>query len=377
MPRWLPRENARGERSQMSVLENSNAFVDPTAVSIGLAEMFSVTAANNDPAYLVLTALDRNEYTANKSGATGNLAGNGQTLQLGEISGDARGAGIVFTYQTSSGRYFNSTYGYFDQLTYNASSSLGDVTNLSLFGTNSLSDATANASNAYSMIQLTDANYLGSATVVTLAKSSGTVPAQATPGSIASIAESFVGQAWNMQGCWVLASTVAAEAGASLPVQATSCGTPGAANGEWIVAYNGPAGQSANWEALVKAGEIIVILNPDGTGHVTTCVSGSGSNAMLVDNSTFGNASGQVTNLANDGSSSDIVIAAPHAASQELSGVEASSVVIYELDTPVVVTTVALGTLVLGTSEGLGSLSRRRTRQEDHHAMASLRHRFQ
>jgi hypothetical protein len=340
----------------MSVLENDNAFVDPTAVSIGLARMFTVTPANNDPTYLVLNVLDRNEYTVGASGATGSLGGNGHTLQLSGIGTDGRGAGIVFTYQMSSGRYYNGTYGYFDQLTYNSSGSLGDVTNLSLFGTNSLGTATSGASNAYSMMQTDAAGYLGSATVVTSAKSSGTVPAQATPNSIASVAESFVGQAWNMNGCWVLASTIAADAGASLPVQTTAIGVPGMANGEWIVAFNGPAGQSANWESLVKAGEIIVIGNAGGGGHITTCVSGSGANAMLVDNVTYVNGSGQVSNLANDGSTADIVVAASHPASREWSGVAASTVVIYELDTPIVADAVASGVLAPHASEGLGSL---------------------
>ena len=237
---------------------------------------------------------------------------------------------------SSNGRYYNSTYGYLDQLTYNSSGSAGDVTNLSLFGTNSLSQANAYASNAYAMMQADAAGYLGSATVVTQAKFTGTVPAQATPDSIAAVADSFVGQAWNMDGCWVLASTIAADAGASLPVQSTLIGLPGQANGEWIVAFNGPAGQSGNWQSMVTAGEIIVIGTPGGGGHITTCVSGSGSTAMLVDNITYVNGPGQIQNSANDGSSSDVIVAAPHAASQEWAGVQASSVVIYELDTPIV-----------------------------------------
>ena len=35
---------------------------------------------------------------------------------------------------------------------------------------------------------------------------------------------------------------------------------------------------------MVTAGEMIVIGTPGGGGHITTCVSGSGSTAMLVDN---------------------------------------------------------------------------------------------
>ncbi|MDR3538743.1 MAG: putative Ig domain-containing protein [Acetobacteraceae bacterium] len=340
----------------MPITETKNAFVDATALSIGLSQMCTVTAGSSNPTYLVLTALDRNEYTAAASRATGSLSGNGRTAGFASIGGDGRGAGIVFTYQVSTGRYYNSTYGYFDQLTYNASGSFGDVTNLSLFGTNSLSLASSYATNATALMQVDAAGYLGSATVVTQPHFTGTVPSQATPNAIASIADSFVGQAWNMDGCWVLASTIAAEAGASLPVQSTLIGLPGQANGEWIVAFNGPAGQTGNWQSMVTAGEMVVIGTPGGGGHITTCVSGAGSTAMLVDNITYMNASGQVQNSANDGSSADVIVAAPHAASQEWSGVQASSVVIYELDTPIVAAKVSADSLAFLASQSLASL---------------------
>jgi hypothetical protein len=340
----------------MSITDKQNAFVNQDAVAFSLSQMVTVTAAANNPTYLVLTALDRNEYTAGASGATGSFSGNGHTLGFTNIGGDGRGAGIVFTYQPSTGRYYSSIYGYLDQLTYNASSSAGDVTNLSLFGTSSLSQANAYASSAYSMMQADAAGYLGSATVVTRPQFTGTVPTQATPDSIAAIADSFVGKAWNLDGCWVLTSTIAAEAGASLPVQSTEIGLPGQANGEWIVAYNGPTGQAGNWQSMVTAGEIVVIGTPGGGGHITTCVSGSGSTAMLVDNITYVNSSGQIMNGANDGSSNDIIVAAPHAASQEWSGVQASSVVVYELDAPIVTDVVASKNLASGASTILGPL---------------------
>jgi hypothetical protein len=340
----------------VSIGTNKVAVVGTSSQTIGLSQMFSVTAGSSNPAYLVLSALDRNEYTAKASGAVGMLSGNGHTLSLSSIGGDGRGAGIVFTYQAASGRYYNSTYGYFDQLSYVSSGSQCDVTNLSLFGTGNLSQATAYAGNAYSMMQVDAAGYLGSATVATEPGFTGTVPAQATPNSIAAVAGSFVGQAWNMDGCWVLASTIAAEAGASLPVQSTAIGVPGQANGEWIVAFNGPAGQSGNWQSLVHTGEVVVIGTPGGGGHITTCVSGYGSSAMLVDNITYVNGQGQIANPANDGSSSDIIVAAPHAAAQEWSGVQASSVVIYELDTPVVSATVASDSLACLASQSLAPL---------------------
>jgi hypothetical protein len=192
--------------------------------------------------------------------------------------------------------------------------------------------------------------------VVTQPGYSSTVPAQATPDSIAATANNFIGLTWNDNGCWVLASAIAADAGAGLPMQSTLTNMAGAANGEWIVAFDGPAGQTGDWQSMVTTGEIVVFQTTSGTGHVTTCVSGSGSAAMVVDNATFVNGSGQVTNAANDGSSSDIVIQGPHAASQEFAGVATSSVVIYELDTPVVTATVSSVSLVAAASQSLGAL---------------------
>jgi hypothetical protein len=340
----------------VAITTSKTAFVGTSSMTIGLSQMFNVTAGSGNPTYLVLSALDRNEYTVGASGAVGGLSGNGHTLSLSSLGSDGRGAGIVFTYQASSGRYYSTTYGYFDQLTYTSSGSLDDVTNLSLFGTGNLAQANAYAANAYYMMQVDAAGYLGSATVATEPSFHNTVPAQATPNSIAAVANSFVGQAWNMNGCWVLASTIAAEAGASLPVQSTAIGIAGQANGEWIVAFNGPGGQSGNWQSMVHTGEVVVIGTPGGGGHITTCVSGSGSTAMLVDNITYVNSQGKAVNLANDGSSSDIVVSAPHLASQEWSGVQASSVVIYELDTPVVSTSVTSDSLACQGTQSLAAL---------------------
>ena len=201
------------------------------------------------------------------------------------------------------------------------------------------------------------------------------MPAQATPNSIVAAADSFVGQAWNLDGCWVLASTISAEAGASLPVQSTLVGLPGQANGEWIVAFNGPAGQTGNWQNMVTAGEMIVIDTAGGGGHITTCVSGSGSTAMLVDNIEYRERQRrQIMNPANDGSSADIIVS--RAASGVAGMGRASpprSVVIYELDTPIVtaaVTSDSLACLRIAIA-GL-AVFRDRSGQQGHHLLAGL-----
>lgn len=332
----------------------TNAFIARGGQQFSLSSMFAPKSGAGSPTYLVLTGLDRNEYTAGATGATGSLIGNGMVDNFSAIGGDGRGVGAVFTLQASSGRYFSSTYGYFDQMRYQASSSLNDVTSLSLFGTNDQGLASHYANNAYAMEQLDGGGYLGSATIATQPGFTAPVPAQATPASIAAAALSFVGQAWNMNGCWVLASTIAAEAGAALPVDSSMLGVRGQANGEWMVAFDGSR-QSGNWQSLVKAGEIVVI-GSGSSGHITTCVSGAGGTAMLVDNITYVNAAGAVQNGAHDGSASDVLIAAPHLASQEWNGVLTSMVKIYQLDTPQVSNLVAVDTVALHARQALAPL---------------------
>ncbi len=340
----------------MAITERESAFVDATSVSIGLSQMFSITSGLTNPTYVVLSVLDRDEYTYGASSVTGTLSGYGHTATLTDVLGDGRGTGIIFSYQPSTGRYYNSTYGYLDQVTYTSSSSAGDVTDLSLFGTNSYSLAATYGSNPYYMMEVDPGDYLGTATVVTCPGYTSAVPSQATPDSIAATAESFVNQAWNLDGCWVLTSTIGAEAGAALPPQSALIGVPGASNGEWIVAFDGPAGASGDWQSMVHAGEMIVIGTPGGGGHITTCVSGSGGTAMLVDNIMYVNSLGQIQNPANDGSGNDVIISAPHPAWRKWSGVLAPSVVIYELDTPIVTDQETNDTLALLASQSLGPL---------------------
>ena len=339
----------------MSIAFNSGSLVVSPGQSVLVSQLVNISGLSSNPAYLVLNGYDRNEYTAGSTDTTGSFSGNAHTLGFSALGGDARGAGIVFTYVAATGRYYSSTYGYLDRLNYTASTSTADVTDLSLFGSSSASIANNYASNAIALSQYDATGYLGTLTVVTEPGYSRAVPTQATPSSIAAVAQTFVGSAWNTDGCWVLASTIAAEAGASLPVQ-SAVNIAGAANGEWIVAYNGPAGSSGQWTSTVRTGDIIGFITAAGTGHITTCVSGSGSTATLIDNITYENSHGAVVNSANDGSSKDVTIEAAHEAAQEWSGVAASSVVIFRLDTPVVTTLLATLNVSTGATTNLASV---------------------
>ena len=326
------------------------AVVTGGAQLVQLSTLFTVPSSSADPAYLILSALDRVEYTVGYSTASmGTLTGNGYAVHFTNFSSDAWSIGIAFTYQASTGLYYNSTYGYFNQLTYTTSSNHFDNVSMSVFTTSNASLAASYAANTYVLAENpTYFAYAGSVSVETQTTFTGIVPLQATPHSVVNAAMSFVGNAWNDNGCWLLASAITADAGASLPVDSTLVGVPGVANGEWIVAYNGPLGANANWVSKLTAGEVVAFVTTSGGGHITTVVSGSGASAMLVDNITYVYSNGTIANPANDGSPSDIIVAAPHAASQEFTGVNAAYVVVYQLDTPVCTPVAALSMTVSG-----------------------------
>ena len=84
---------------------------------------------------------------------------------------------------------------------------------------------------------------------------------------------SFVGHVWNIDGCWVLAQHLG-RGGRLAADSSTLVGVPGVANGEWIVAYNGPVSENANWESQITAGEIVAFVTTCGGGHITTVVPG-------------------------------------------------------------------------------------------------------
>src|SRR5947207_15328210 len=112
-------------------------------------------------------------------------------------------------------------------------------------------------------------------------------------------------------------------------------GVPGAASGEWIVAYNGPAGQKGNWQSQITAGEMVVFMTSSYSGHITTVVSGTGSSAVVVDNMVFEDQNGRITNSANDGAW-DIIVSQPHAASYAGGLAVPGTVVRYQLDWPII-----------------------------------------
>jgi hypothetical protein len=311
----------------------------------------SVPAGN--PTYIDVTALDRSEYAYAKLPQLGYFQANGVTLSEKNTYGDDYGAGIIYTYLAQTGQYFNSTYGYLSQLSYVSSASQYDNTYLTIVGSNNLStlsttyiSGTSTPISQDALILVNNAAYnntpvLGSVDVVTDGLAALPTPTQATPSSIVGAANSFKGIVWNNNGCWTLASNIAAKAGSSLPISTSLADGSGAAqaNGEWIVVYNGGLYLNptiAQAEQILLPGDILTVAwsltGPDqGGGHITTVVSGSGVNATVLDNIQISGAKGNIID-ANDVSVTTSSLNSDLTYNQAI----ASSIVVYRLDTPTI-----------------------------------------
>lgn len=325
----------------MGVSLTESAFVVSGGAAIPLASLFSTNAAGPSPTYLILTGVDIDDYPASASQATGSLTGaNGAPLPVFTVSGDSsqRAIEAVFTYQPASGRYYSATFGYFDALTYTASASTDDLMSLSVFTTNDQILAANTKWDPASLYAKAPQDFIGSATLFTDPGYKVVIPSNnPTPASLAGVASGFIGQIWNDKGCWSEAAAIAAEAGAGLPITAAYTGLQGQNQDEWVVVFDGVTGQTGNWQALVRQGDVVSLIESDGvTGHTATCLAGAGATALLVDNADFlGGSNGTIVNAAADGGSNDIIVT-PLLASSEFNAVNQSSVVIYRLDAPLV-----------------------------------------
>ena len=119
----------------MSVALNAGSVVATAGQTINVASLLRFTPEAN-PTYLIVSLLDRKEYTASSNGNTGSLSDNGHTTGFGYLSGDSNTVGIVFTFNASTGQFINATYGSLANLVYTASTNTNDNTSLSVFTTN-------------------------------------------------------------------------------------------------------------------------------------------------------------------------------------------------------------------------------------------------
>ncbi|CAN7721518.1 DUF4214 domain-containing protein [Pseudoduganella sp. LjRoot289] len=333
----------------MPLAFSQNAVIAQPGQSYAMSALLAATPGYA-PEYIVLVGLDRERYPASLAGAAastpGTLSGTGEAIAFHAYPGsDCASFGVVFSH-TASG-YYSGSHGYLADLNYHASAAEYRSAYLALYGYGSAAapDSALGAKLQAEVGQpffdggafMEARNYpvsgeLGALNIVTRSGYADPTPNAATPDEIAAVAASYVGKTWDDNGCWVLASNIAASAGASLPLtsdEARPTVVPPLANGGWIVAYNSAAASAAqklSWQQLLRPGDILVADNSCG-GHVSTVVAGSGYAAQFIDNS-GGAAAG--------GGPHDIVIGAAHTMPYWALGDDPDNVVVYRLDTPLI-----------------------------------------
>jgi len=340
----------------MTVTATSGSVIAQSAQPFSLSSLFNLGPGL--PSTIGVAILDDNNYTQNNPGTLGYFSGNGVASQPNIVTSQQKTYTYeLFTYDSATGQYENSTLGSLNDLTYVAPTGGDHAELLTVF---SFKNGTS-----FRFGNLTD---LGDLSVVTQGFAAPN-PGQATPDSIVAIAESFVGQTWNANGCQALGNLIAGLGGSSLPFTAlaliSSNQNPVLAqpNGQWIVAYDGRTQANPSYaavEAMIRPGDIVNVAwqnTSTSDGHLFTVVSGSGANAMVIDNEATG------SNSAHDGSSNDIVIQPPHSLDETLNqyfitggGAVPASIQVYRLDTPVMTALAAPTSLHEGSSVTLDSL---------------------
>ncbi len=231
-----------------------------------LGSMFTVSPVNGVmPATITVGFYDRDNYAGNQTYAYGTLYGTD-----GEKDSSSS---YTLTFTLKNGQYVDGAGMKLSDYTFQASSQanrMQDIT-LSAYSAN----GTALGTRDVTITTNATANY--SAAGVSIAS------------VIADDAKAMIGQTWNNNGCWVLASDIAACAGVSLTENSGFIApTMQEANGAVTVAYDAASGVKSNWASTLQVGDIVEVgwlSQFGGGGHIFTIDQITNGNVYLVDNS--------------------------------------------------------------------------------------------
>jgi hypothetical protein len=220
--------------------------------------------------YLIINACNQESNTG------GYFTYNGTKITPSPFPNNIKSSSILYTY--NNGAYYNSTYGYLTNLKFHTS----DVTN-------NLSVLTVGVSNTFNIAYTKSLDwlsiYLNTLNLTQYSASIATQPDYINnTKNIVDIAKSFVGKTWSIDNYWSLMDTIATINKTSLPLMSINYNTKMTGNGDWILKYDGnnPRG---DWKNLINVGDIVFLHNKLGYGSGgAICVSGSGKNAMVIDN---------------------------------------------------------------------------------------------
>jgi len=252
------------------ITESRQSYIARPDGLINLGTIFQVPAGANAPATIVITSEDENHYAGAETYDYGTLTAKSGVVLSG-------GYTLTFTlvngqYVTTNSASFTSTNGEtLSDFTFQASAQNNRVQNFGI---------TAFDKNGNPLQTQTVA-------IVTSATGVDTTPGVASAAEMVQVAQSFVGQTWDSQGCWNLVQDISARAGASLSLASANGIAAGTANGQWSVAYNAATGPvNANWMSTLKAGDVVQLdWNNANFGHVMVVSQVSNGQVFVIDNS--------------------------------------------------------------------------------------------
>ena len=252
------------------ITESRQSYIARPDGLINLGTIFQVPAGANAPATIVITSEDENHYAGAETYDYGTLTAKSGVVLSG-------GYTLTFTlvngqYVTTNSASFTSTNGEtLSDFTFQASAQDNRVQN---FGITAF-DQNGNALQTQTVA------------IVTSATGVDTTPGVASAAEMVQVAQSFVGQTWDSQGCWNLVQDISARAGASLSLASANGIAAGTANGQWSVAYNAATGPvNANWMSTLQAGDVVQLdWNNANFGHVMVVSQVSNGQVFVIDNS--------------------------------------------------------------------------------------------
>lgn len=244
-----------------------------------LSDMFQIDP-NSGVDQILIQTYDRDLYADAQTYDYGTLYANGVAVPT---SPWREGVSANITFTLIDGDFVDSNGVSLNKYTYTASEQQDRLQNINIYGNahNIKGDMTSGYTQPFLQnIQIvTDSNFL----------SHNTNPTTPTAAQVVANAQSHIGEVWNTDGCWLLASQNAAESGASLSWWSgwiDDQHDTQTDNGAWKKIYNSHTTPSDTWQYTLKGGDIVSCDWKTGfNGHIFTIEKIVNDQAILVDNS--------------------------------------------------------------------------------------------
>lgn len=250
----------------MIITKNYGMVVD-TSKELKVTDIFDFNKSTEK--YLIINACNQ------ETDSYGYFTYNGTKITPSSFPNTITGSSILYEYK--NGYYYNSKYGYLNNLKFKTSDSTNNLSVLTVGVANTFNTSYTNSLDWMNI-------FLNSLGLSQYSASIATQPDYINNSkNIVDIAKSFVGKTWSIDNYWSLMDTIATINKTSLPLMSINTNANMVGNGDWTLKYDGnhPRG---DWKNLISIGDIVFMYGSSSGGGGSICVSGSGKNAMVIDN---------------------------------------------------------------------------------------------